>query len=254
MSAGKSIRRVARAGARALPPEQRRRVRRAGGSLLRRLPPSVAREVRDVLGVGGSTPASSRPADALGLSGRASTRPGGASMTGRGAAAVDADPESASRLERALGLTETSRTSAGGRAVGVVAAADVRAALEAAGHRVVPLLPGTAGAVVQRVEAVVVDLDGVDGLWAGALDAAGAALFLELRTAVAAAVERGVTVWVLSRGAHRHRLGALALLHAQDVLVVEPGEPRTPLHFTEDPGDAPRGIADVLAACPEENA
>ncbi|MBN6865077.1 hypothetical protein JRG61_08790, partial [Micrococcus luteus] len=46
MPAGKSIRRVARAGARLLPPEQRRRVRRTGGALLRRLPPQVAEEVR----------------------------------------------------------------------------------------------------------------------------------------------------------------------------------------------------------------
>ena len=36
MPTGKSIRRVARAGARLLPPEQRRRVRRTGGALLRR--------------------------------------------------------------------------------------------------------------------------------------------------------------------------------------------------------------------------
>ena len=34
MPAGKSIRRVARAGARLLPPEQRHRVRRTGGALL----------------------------------------------------------------------------------------------------------------------------------------------------------------------------------------------------------------------------
>ena len=46
MPAGKSIRRVARAGARLLPPEQRHRVRRTGGALLRRLPPQVAEEVR----------------------------------------------------------------------------------------------------------------------------------------------------------------------------------------------------------------
>ncbi|WP_010078943.1 hypothetical protein, partial [Micrococcus luteus] len=133
-------------------------------------------------------------------------------------------------------------------------APDVRAALAAAGHRVVPLVPGTAGAVAERVEAVVVDVDGVDGPWAGALDAAGVALYLELRGAVSAAAARGVTVWVLSRGRHRHRLGALALLHAEDVIVVEAGADRTPLHFTEDPGDAPQGIADVLAACPEESA
>ena len=37
-------------------------------------------------------------------------------------------------------------------------------------------------------------------------------------------------------------------------VVVEAGAGRTPLHFTEDPGDAPQGIADVLAACPEESA
>lgn len=256
MPAGKSIRRVARAGARLLPPEQRRRVRRTGGALLRRLPPQVAEEVRGVFGIRwGDRSAHARPADALGLAGgQARVRPGSASLTGRGAAAVGADPEAAARLERALGLADTSRAERGGRAVGVVAAPDVRAALAAAGHRVVPLVPGTAGAVAERVEAVVVDVDGVDGPWAGALDAAGAALYLELRGAVSAAAARGVTVWVLSRGRHRHRLGALALLHAEDVIVVEAGAGRTPLHFTEDPGDAPQGIADVLAACPEESA
>ncbi|MDN5692808.1 MAG: hypothetical protein L0G62_03260, partial [Micrococcaceae bacterium] len=131
---------------------------------------------------------------------------------------------------------------------------DMRAAREAAGHRVVPLLPGTAASVAGRVEAVVVDLDGVGGLWAGALDAAGAALFLELRSALDAAVDRGVSVWVLSRGRHRHRLGALALLQAEDVIVVEAGSARVPLHFTEDPGDAPQGIVDVLLHCPQEAA
>ena len=70
MPAGKSIRRVARAGARLLPPEQRRRVRRTGGALLRRLPPQVAEEVRGVFGIRwGDRPAHARPADALGLAG-----------------------------------------------------------------------------------------------------------------------------------------------------------------------------------------
>ncbi|WP_043055087.1 hypothetical protein, partial [Micrococcus luteus] len=67
MPAGKSIRQVARAGARLLPPEQRRRVRRTGGALLRRLPPPVAEEVRGVFGIRwGAHPAHARPADALG--------------------------------------------------------------------------------------------------------------------------------------------------------------------------------------------
>lgn len=256
MSAGKSIRRIARSGVRALPPEQRRRVRRAGGALLRRLPPSVAEEVRGVFGVRwGARPADRRPADALGLAGAGGrTRPARASVAGRGAAAVGADPDAAARLERVLGLADTSRTAQGGRAVGAVVAPDVCAALEAAGHRVVPLLPGTAAAVAERVEAVVVDLDGVEGLWAGALDASGAALFLELRSALDAAADRGVSVWVLSRGRHRHRLGALALLQAEDVIVVEAGSARVPLHFTEDPGDAPQGIVDVLLHCPQEAA
>ena len=252
MSAGKSIRRIARSGVRALPPEQRRRVRRAGGALLRRLPPSVAQEVRGVFGVrwGAQSRADRRPTDPLGLTGGSSrTRPGSAAATGRGAA-----PDAAARLERVLGLADTSRTAQGGRAVGAVVAPDVRAALEAAGHRVVPLLPGTAAAVAERVEAVVVDLDGVQGLWAGALDASGAALFLELRSALDAAADRGVSVWVLSRGRHRHRLGALALLQAEDVIVVEAGSARVPLHFTEDPGDAPQGIVDVLLHCPQEAA
>lgn len=257
MSAGKSIRRIARSGARALPPEQRRRIRGAGGALLRRLPPSVAEEVRGVFGVrwGAQSRADRRPADPLGLTGGSSrTRPGSAAATGRGAAAVGADPDAAARLERVLGLADTSRTAQGGRAVGAVVAPDVRAALEAAGHRVVPLLPGTAAAVAERVEGVVVDLDGVQGLWAGALDASGAALFLELRSALDAAADRGVSVWVLSRGRHRHRLGALALLQAEDVVVVEAGSARVPLHFTEDPGDAPQGIVDVLLHCPQEAA
>ena len=50
------------------------------------------------------------------------------------------------------------------------------------------------------------------------------------------------------------RVAVWELLHAEDVIVVEAGADRTPLHFTEDPGDAPQGIADVLAACPEESA
>lgn len=70
MPTGKSIRRVARAGARLLPPEQRRRVRRTGGALLRRLPPQVAEEVRGVFGIRwGDRSAHARPADALGLAG-----------------------------------------------------------------------------------------------------------------------------------------------------------------------------------------
>lgn len=254
MSAGETFRRAARAGARVLPPDQRRRARRAGGALLRRLPPDVAQEIRGVFGVRwGSLPAASRPADSLGLAG-APKRAKAPGVTGRGAAAVGVDPKAAGRLERALGLADTSRTAHGGRAVAVVAAPDVRAALEAAGHRVVPLLPGTAEAVAGRVESVVVDLDGATGLWAGAFDASGVALYLELRRAITAATGRGATAWVLSRGPGRHRLGALALLQADDVIVVEAGSARVPLHFTEDPGDAPQGIADVLAACQEEAA
>ena len=47
---------------------------------------------------------------------------------------------------------------------------------------------------------------------------------------------------------------ALALLQAEDVIVVEAGSARVPLHFTEDPGDAPQGIVDVLLHCPQEAA
>ena len=76
----------------------------------------------------------------------------------------------------------------------------------------------------------------------------------EAAAALDAAADRGVSVWVLSRGRHRHRPGALALLQAEDVIVVEAGSARVPLHFTEDPGDAPQGIVDVLLHCPQEAA
>ena len=229
----RTARTAARGAVRTLPSEQQALLRRAGGRALRELPPLVQAPVRR-------------------LAGAAPARlPAVPAVTGRAAAAVDADPRAAARLEAALGVVDVSRTPSGGRAVGVVAADDIRAALASAGHRVVPIVPGTAVAVAERVEAVVVDLDGFAGVWDGALDATGVALFRELRAAMAAAHGRGTTCWVLSRGPGRHRLGALALLRAEDAVVVTAGADRAPAHLTEDPGDASLGLTDLLRACPE---
>lgn len=236
-------------------------MRRSGGALLRQLPKPLAQEIRDLFGVKWVPQqrrrSSEKATDALGLSGggggRGRKERGAAktTVTGRAAAAVGPDPEASSRLERALGEVDLSRAGTGGRAVAGIVAPDVRDALEAAGHRVVAFVPGTAVALAGRAESVVVDLDGFRGVWDGTLDAGGVGLFLELTRALKTAADRGVTCWLLVRGPHRHRIGALALLQSPHVLPLKAGAERERIHFTEDPGDAPYGIADVLTASEE---
>ena len=115
----------------------------------------------------------------------------------------------------------------------------------------VALQPGTSVAVATRAETVVVDLEAFTGLWAGALTTSGVALLLELMTAVRAASRRGATCWLVVRGDQRFEIGAL-LLHRQSTLMpLHPGSRRAPVHFSEDPGDAPYGIADLLTAAEE---
>ena len=253
-----SIQKVLRRSAQTIPPDTRRVLRRKGGAVLRRMPTPVAQEIRDLFGVKWgqqkNTRAAGRATDALGLATAEKQRPRAAAsptVTGRGAAAVGPDPKASERLERALGLADVSRGATGQRSIGGILAPDVRGRLEEAGHRVVPFVPGTSTALAQRVESVVVDLEGFRGVWAGALDATGVSLYRELDAALKAASERGVTCWLLVRGPRAHRIGALALMQAPHVLPLRAGEDREPMHFTEDPGDAPYGLADVLSASEE---
>lgn len=251
---GPKIQRGLRRAARALPPDARVRLRRTGGLLLRQLPKPVAQEIRGVFGVrwGAAGKRDAETArDALGLAGGAAASTAAKGVPGRGAAAIGTDPDASDRLERALGIVDTGRSEAGHRTVVGLLASDLRASLEADGYRVVALQPGTSVAVATRAETVVVDLEAFTGLWAGALTTSGVALLLELMTAVRAASRRGATCWLVVRGDQRFEIGAL-LLHRQSTLMpLHPGSRRAPVHFSEDPGDAPYGIADLLTAAEE---
>ncbi|MFC4430412.1 hypothetical protein [Citricoccus alkalitolerans] len=214
------------------------------------LPDSLSRRVRRAVGRGAParTPRGAAPAgDPLGLApGRGTSAAVATVATGRAAAVTARDPESAHRLNRALLGGRAPRPAGGGRRIAVLAAADLVAQLESAGHEVHHLLPGTARAIIDLSEVAVIDLAGVAGTWAGALDAEGVALYQELQEALAHARAQGVSAWLVDRGPDRFRLGAVALRRDEGLLTVRPGAAGPQHHITEDPGDAPTGVVDLL--------
>lgn len=232
-----------------VPPDRRADLRRVGGQALRRLPKPLAQEIRGLFGVRWGTTGrrdAEAARDALGLAGRTDRGTAPRGVSGRAAAAVGTDPQAGARLERALGVVDTSRSAGGHRTVVGIMAPDVRSLLEAEGYHTVSLLPGTAVSVAQRAEAVVVDLAGFTGLWGGALGTSGVALTLELLAALRAASQHGATCWLVVRGERRTEIGALLLMRQSTLMPVHPGTPRDRQHFTQDPGDAPYGLVDLL--------
>lgn len=240
------LRRVARL----LPPDTRRSVRRSGGAFLRQLPKPIAQEIRGLFGVRWQvTPKPNRVAG-RGAQDRSSGRP----TPGRGAAAAATaavDAGMSEKLERLLGREDLGRTAGGSRTVVGLVAPDARALLEGQGHRVVALAPGTSVAVAKRADVLLLDLDAFTGVWAGALTTSGVALLLELLAALGAAFQEGATCWLLVRGEHRTEIGALLLRRQSMLMPIHPGRPRQSAHYTEDPGDAPLEIADLLSTLEE---
>ncbi|MGM7669983.1 hypothetical protein [Microbacterium sp. A93] len=263
------VRRWIRSGLRLVPPRARRRLRAPARALGRRLPSVVREPLRKVLGLpvppvrrapgpAGSPPPrlAETPTDPLGLA--TPPAPGAQTPTrvraGRAAATVAADPQASLRLDRALGGGPEARPDSGGRLVGGLAAADLRGLLEQSGHHWEPWIPGTAEAAASRAEVVVLDLEAAHGVWGGLLDARGIALWGELAAAVEASAGRGVTCWLVDRGRNRHRIGAGALRQHRALLPVMVGARPASPHVTEDPGDAPLGILDLLRALDQDAA
>lgn len=241
---GKSVSKVGRF----IPKPLRARAKRAGKTVLKRMPDGLETKVRTAFGRKG-IPKKLLPADPLGLevapNAGASARP----VIGRaaGAGGPGSGGDASERLYRAMHGTRTPlRPGGGGRPIGGVFGADLRAALEGEGHEAVPFVPGTTAAIASRVEVVVIDLQGFSGVWSGALDATGIGLFREVLEGIATAQGRGATCWIAVRGDDLHRLGAIQLRRMQGVEVLHAGASRPALHYTEDPGDAPSGVADII--------
>ena len=97
-----------------------------------------------------------------------------------------------------------------------------------------------------RPDVLVLDLEGFTGVWDGALSTSGVALLLEVLAAVHAAHRAGATCWLIDRGPRRSEIGALLLRRQSTLMPVQPGTPRPAGHHTEDAGDAPTEIADLL--------
>ncbi|MDO5634680.1 MAG: hypothetical protein Q4G34_07400 [Micrococcus sp.] len=205
---------------------------------------------------GAPTPGSAaqQPRDPRGLAAGPAGRLVPRASAGRGAAAVASDPESQTRLRRALGLVATSPHDREQRVIAGILGADLRGALEAAGYRTAVMTPGTAVAQAQDADVMVLDLAGFEGLWAGALDASGVALFLEVLDAAEAASERGATCWLVERGPHRHHYGALALRQSPHVVRAQEHRQGESRHLTEDPGEVRWGVLDVLSDVQEAQA
>ena len=253
-------RRLVSAGGRALRAARRRveprlspEMRRGLSRTVRSLPDPVARRVRSAARTaphptGGGAGRPSRPLDPLDL--LVEVRAAGVQVAGRAAASVRDDAGAAARLDRALhgAHPERGRPAGGGRRVAVLARPALEDALTAAGHAVEPLVPGTARAVMGRVEVAVLDLEGFTGVWGGALDAEGVGLLREVMAAVEEGAARGVTTWLAAGTGRRSHLGAPTLLAHPDVRPLDVLDPAPPIHHTEDPTDAPRGVADVVLA------
>lgn len=240
-----------------LSPEMRRRVTRA----VRALPEPVSERVRGAARIAPRNPNAprgrgrgrgrGRPAPAMDpLDLLVEVKAEGVKVAGRAAASVRDDTGAAARLDRALhgAHPDRSRPAGGGRRVAVLARPALEAALVAAGHAVEPLVPGTARAVMGRVEVAVLDLEGFTGVWGGALDAEGVGLLREVMAAVEEGAARGVTTWLAAGTGRRSHLGAPTLLAHPDVQALDVLDPAPPTHYTEDPTDAPRGVADVVLA------
>ena len=252
--------RVLRAARRRVEPELSPEVRRRVSRAVRALPEPVSERMR---GAARITPRAAAGRGDGGHRGRG--RPAGATdpldllvevqaegvkVAGRAAASVRDDARAAARLDRALhgAHPDRSRPAGGGRRVAVLARPALEAALVAVGHAVEPLVPGTARAVMGRVEVAVLDLEGFTGVWGGALDAEGVGLLREVMAAVEEGAARGVTTWLAAGTGRRSHLGAPTLLAHPDVQALDVLDPAPPTHYTEDPTDAPRGVADVVLA------
>lgn len=245
-----SMRRIVQRLLGRLPAGTSLRVKKVGAKVAEKLPRSVTAKIRPFAETAASTgEPTSLPVDPMRLALTAAiVRTDG--VTGRAAAGTASDPENPDRLHRALfGDSMIGRSDSGGRPVGGIFAADLRSALERAGHPVVPFLPGTSTAAAKKVEVVLIDLSGFDGVWAGALDAAGVGLIREIMLAIRSAQEIGASCWVVMRGGSLHTLGALALQNLHGVETAVPGTGTSEQqHFTEHPGDAPSGVLDMVRA------
>ncbi|GHD11754.1 hypothetical protein [Zhihengliuella salsuginis] len=234
---------------RKLSPEQRKEIKRVLRRGAKTLPGPVQRRLKAALPIGRGVARSrgrsaARPADPLGLA--VDARPANAvARSGRAAGAGGEDPDRAERLVSALRTAGPLRPTGRRRIAGVLGP-DLSDALADAGYDVVPLAPGTAAATAGEAsaEVLLIDLEGFTGLWAGGLTAAGTGLFSEVHAAIDRARSHGATVWVVARGAGRFTPGGTALRQDGRVDLIE--GPQQAEHPTEDPGDAPRGILDIV--------
>ncbi|MDJ1370945.1 hypothetical protein C7K25_06130 [Gulosibacter molinativorax] len=231
-----------------VPKPVRKKIKASGKRVVQQLPAPVKKAI--------ARPAQRRsapkyPLDHLGLAAGVADRLGKGSaknVTGRAAAGTVIDEQASDRLYRAMfGTAAPTRTEAGGRPVAGIFAADLRAALDRAGHAVLPFVPGTSKALAERAEVIVIDLAGFDGVWDGALDPSGLGLMREIYASLEAARARGVACWLVLRGEDAHRHGAISLEVSELVETIVPGEARREqLHFTENPGDVPGGIVEII--------
>lgn len=234
----------------------RKSVKRTGGQAVRAMPTPIRKNLYRALRHDGAPTHASRvrngavPMDPLGLTYRAKLRypSSDAAVAGRLAATVVPDPEMSHKLLRSfIGNEPLRRPTTGGRVVTGILAADLRRALGDAGHTVVPFTAGVAEGLTAQAEVVVIDLAGFTGTWSDALDASGYALFQEILNAISSARQHGASVWLVIRGSGRHSLGGLSLMELETPVAIVPGSTSDEqTHFTEDPGDAPGGVATII--------
>ncbi|KAB1640833.1 hypothetical protein [Gulosibacter chungangensis] len=238
---------IKRAG-KLVPKPMRKKIKTSGKRVVQQLPAPV----QQAIGRPKKRVAQAKyPLDHLGLAEGIPNRLGkGAAknVTGRAAAGTVIDEHAAERLHRAMfGRTVPERTAAGGRPIAGVFAPDLRAALVEAGHSVHPFVPGISSALAKQAEVVVLDIAGFTGVWDGALDPSGIGLIREVYAALETARARGVTCWLVMRGEQLHHHGAILLEGSDLVNVLVPGLPSAEqLHFTENPGEAPAGIVEII--------
>ncbi|MGO1544826.1 MAG: hypothetical protein ACTHXA_10865 [Gulosibacter sp.] len=231
----------------ALPTRIRKGVKRVAKKVLPQRAQSTVAPVSDSTSNAQAQP----PLDPLSLA----AQPTGASdkgrqqpIAGRAAAGTTLDPEASARLGRAMfGHAAPARTAQGGRPVAGIFASDLRDALCTAGHEVSEFVPGITGALADSAEVLVIDLAGFTGVWDGALEPTGVSLIREVTDAVEAARYRGVTCWLVVRGDQPHYHGAILLQESTLLQPLLPGQQSTEqTHFTENPGNAPVGIVDII--------
>lgn len=231
-----------------VPKQIRKKIKRSGKRVVEQLPGPIRKVIERPIN---RTVPRKYPLDPLGLSvGMADRMGNGAArnITGRAAAGTVIDQNASQRLYRALFSGRfPSRTPVGGRPVAGIFGYDLRVALTDAGHDIHPLVPGSAKATAENVEVLIVDLAGFTGIWSGALDPSGIGLIRELYEALEAARTRGVTCWLVMRGNQVYKHGAISLELSGLLDLVIPGEVSVEqLHFTENPGDAPSGILEII--------